>query len=84
MKREGRRARRVCGHWVREGVWDWAHRKKKRRVVGWEARVLEEMMERRRGWVRCGMWGFRVSGFRVFVEVKRLVRVLRSWGWVKV
>lgn len=38
---------------------DWANLKKERRVVGRDARALEERMERRMGGVRWGMSGVR-------------------------
>lgn len=76
-KREGRRERREWGEEVREGEWDWRNLKKERRVEGREDRVLEESRERKRGWVRFGRCGIRVSS-GVFGVVRILVMVSRT------
>ena len=76
-KREGRRERREWGEEVREGELDWTNLNKERRVEGREDRVLEESRERKRGWVRFGRCGVRVSSC-VFGVVRILVMASRT------
>lgn len=78
-KRGGRRERRRDGDREKEGLWDWHHLKKERRVLGRRARVLEAKIGRRRDGVRCGMWGIRVSNWD-FLEVRVVVTRSMSSG----
>lgn len=56
LKREFRRVRKegmeLSTGEEKLGMWVWDHRKNERRVLGREARVLEEIMERMMGGVR--------------------------------
>ena len=81
-RRVGTRVRSRVGDWVSEGAWVCDQWKKERRVVGWEARDLDEKIEMRRLSVRWGMYELRALRGGVVLEVRIVVIVCKSWGWV--